>query len=111
MNPPKPHRIDQTPFGEHDLEVISRRCGETYFARSGGSATVEEVMDDWDLRDGSLVCRPDVGTMRVGHGTVDGEAAWWVEVPSGNTGWNYHAHFPGIFTGEWVYWLYSQWLA
>lgn len=50
-------------------------------------------MDDWDLLDGFLVYRPDVGTMRVGHGAVDGEAAWWVEVPSG------------------VYWLYSQWLA
>lgn len=74
-------------------------------------AVVEEVMDDWDLIDGILVDRPDVGTMRVGHGTVDGEAAWWVEVPSGNTAWNYHAHLPRIFTGEWVYWLYSRWLA
>lgn len=50
--------------------------------------TVEEVVDDWDVIDGFLVYRPDVGSMRVGIGTVDGEDAWWMEVPSSGSEWN-----------------------
>lgn len=67
MNPPLPSGVEQRPFTEQDLETISRRCGESYYNRSGGSTTVEEVMDDWDLTDGFLVYRPDVATMRVGQ--------------------------------------------
>ncbi|MCJ0901650.1 hypothetical protein MTX38_31690, partial [Rhodococcus sp. ARC_M13] len=46
------------------------------------------------------------------------ETAWWVDIKdwarpchgSAVPKWEYQAHFPGIFTVDWVGWIYAQWI-
>lgn len=107
----------QIPFTESDLDTFSRQYSEMVL-RTYEYTSVEQEMEDWSLQDGYLVFAPEVGTIRIARGTVDDETAWWVDIKdwarpchgSAVPKWEYQAHFPGIFTVDWVGWIYAQWI-
>lgn len=118
MNQPKWRTTEQDPFTEDDLERIARACGEHLALLSGGAIDPAECRDEWKLEDGYLVYAPEINTIRIGRGLIEEQTSWWVDVQRSlcpahgqpSYGWEYQAHFPGIFTADWVNWLYSQWL-
>lgn len=120
MTLPRFRSTEQTPFTEEDLDTISRRCGEIMSDDTDGNYGVEAVMKEWTLEDGYLVYRPgELAAIRIGRGSIEDETSWWVDVEDhlspchgfASSGWRYQAHFPGIFTADWVNWIYRQWLA
>ncbi|MFK4362371.1 hypothetical protein [Rhodococcus sp. 27YEA6] len=117
MDSPGFRTTDLHPFTEADLETFSRCYGEMMFDATEGNDSVEETMEDWTLVDGYLVYTPIISAIRIGRGTIKGETSWWVDsqdyvMPCHGTGahvWRYQAHFPGVFTVEWINWIYTQW--
>ena len=115
MNSPLWRATELDPFTEDDLARIAQEYADHEDILCGMDP--DEARSYWKLEDGHLVYAPDVRTIRIGHGLIGGETFWWVDVRTSMSpthgqpvyGWEYHAHFPGTFTADWINWLYSQW--
>lgn len=116
MNQPRWNTTEQVPFTEADLARIAQEYVDHEEILCGMDP--DEARSFWELKDGYLVFTVDANTIRIGHGLIDAQTSWWVDLQiqvapthgQPTYGWEYQAHFPGTFTADWINWLYSQWL-
>ncbi|KLN73038.1 hypothetical protein AS032_31910 [Rhodococcus qingshengii] len=116
MNQPRWNTTELDPFTEADLARIAQEYVDHEEILSGMDP--DEARSFWKLEDGYLVFTVDANTIRIGHGLIDAQTSWWVDLQTQvapthgqpTYGWEYQSHFPGIFTADWVNWLYNQWL-